>query len=196
MPVDLVRRSTATVAALASLTIALYACEDDPLTVPPEVALQVVTGVGADPGAACSPVVEVPFLADGGTVRVGSVLIANDEADVYVTFQTSGGWEINKSSLFIGDADDRIPLSGGGNPRLGQFPWSRDHVGGTPTYTYAVPRAEFEDGDPLTAAAHAEVRLGERVEGAWADGDPIRSGRSWATAFTYTPASCASDLPY
>ena len=190
----LVRRSAVTAFALACLSLAFHACTDTPTELLPPTGLQVVSGPGADATAACSPVVSIPLLADGGAFQVGSVRIANDEADVFVTFETTDGWEITASHLFVGDEGDRIPTTGGGTPQVGRFPWAGNHVGGTTSYTYAVSRADFDDTDLLTVAAHADVQRGEEMEGAWADGEPIGSGRSWATKFDYAPVACASEL--
>ncbi len=187
-------RFSATAFVLATLCLAVYACSDTPTELLPPSGFQTVSGTGADAGAACSPVLSVPLLADGGAIEVGSVRVANDEADVFVTFETTDGWEITTSHLFVGDEGDRIPITGGGTPQVGRFPWASDHVGGATSYTYAVSRADFDAVDLLTVAAHADVRRGEQMEGAWADGDPIGSERSWATAFSYDPVECASEL--
>ncbi|HSM05878.1 MAG TPA: hypothetical protein VK858_14770, partial [Longimicrobiales bacterium] len=195
MPVAFARRSALTAFALAALCLVVYACSDTPTElVPPSSGFQTVSGPGADASAACSPVLTVPLLADGGAFEVGSVRVANDEADVYVTFETTDGWEITTSHLFVGDEGDRLPVTGGGTPRVGRFPWASNHVEGTTSYTYAVSRADFDAADLLTVAAHADVRRGDQMEGAWADGDPIGSDRSWATAFSYDPVECASEL--
>lgn len=182
---------------VAALCIALSiaACSEGPTRpggrLPPAAALQ--AGTGADASAACSPVAHRPFLANQD-LPVGSIDVANDEATLFITMRTEGGWTLDKTHVFVGTDAADIPISNGGNPTPGKFTFSARHVDGTTEYTYAAPLSELGGETTAVISAHADVLLGDEKEGAWADGTSISEGGSWGTYFTYDIVDCLSQL--
>jgi hypothetical protein len=137
-----------------------------------------------DPVEVCTPF----NLMAGQNILVGSVsIIQLETGELEITYSTFGDWQIDVTHLFIGDIAD-LPINGGGNPQIGQFPYSETHPAGTQSVTYTIPG--LDPADCLTIAAHAEVTnmVTGQNETAWADGDPIdgngggngNGGGSWA----------------
>lgn len=134
-------------------------------------------------------------LFGGQTIWVGEVSISNDDNYIYVTYNTSGGWVINETHLYIGDPNG-IPSNNAGNPQLGQFPYNESHTGVT-SHTIIVPI------DPnlecYVVAAHASVSLLDengieiQQETAWSSGNQINEGGSWATYSDYCLLECGCE---
>lgn len=128
---------------------------------------------------------------------VGSVDVANDEENLFVTLRTLGGWTLEETHMAAAASDADLPVNRGGNPVPGQFPYSSRHARGTTSFTYAIPLDGLGFGEPMVVAAHAEVMLGDRKEGAWgdgADGEPFAEGGNWATWFSHELVECTSAL--
>ena len=84
----------------------------------------------------------------------GKVSLASDGTNILVTFTTNENWSLYATHLYIGDCD-ALPMNGGGNPRIGRFPYKEEHEGGVNSYTYTIPFEEV--GECFCFAAHAEV---------------------------------------
>lgn len=120
-----------------------------------------------------------------------------------VTYGTTGGWLLYETHLAVGDEFDDFPVNGGGNLKVGQFPYGDDDLGGVSSHAIEVPLCLLGlDGadascDPVTAylAAHAVVKKsgccgGHQEETAWGHGPEVNpNGGSWATYFT-VPLEC------
>jgi len=114
---------------------------------------------------------------------------------MYITYTTTGGWELTETHLAVAESFDDIPQNKKGNPKIGHFPYSDPH-GPVSTYTYTIDLDDFPSlFDPdtgkylgtLFVAAHAVVEhpdYGE--ETAWADtyGQPFNEGNGWALWFS------------
>jgi hypothetical protein len=126
-------------------------------------------------------IVYVADLFAGQTTLVGSLEIANYNDTVFITYRTTGDWEMKQTHLFVGDFSE-MPINGGGNPQVGRFPFKGNHPNGTHEVTYQGPAAF--SGICYYNAAHAQVRNNNtgQTESLWADGAPI-GGNSWATGF-------------
>ena len=140
---------------------------------------------------------ETDFLA-GQTINTGNITIWNDETNVYVHYQVTGGYRLKKTHLYVG-AENMIPTNNAGNPRIGQYPRQTDH--GTPGvsgYTYVIPRSSLNSGSTgcLWISAHAEVG-GTDPSGqsfsqtGWAAGPQVNDGGSWAMKYAYCIDECA-----
>ena len=147
-----------------------------------------VAGSGADPSRACTDAHVVALIA-GRSVEVGAVSIANDETTLFVTFRTEGEWTLAATALFIGGSVSELPTTPSGNPIPGRFPHRTDHAEGTSEYTYALPLPG--GAGSVVVAAFAEVEVAGAEEGAWAQGEPIGPGGSWASHITYAPLPCS-----
>ncbi len=135
-------------------------------------------------------------LVAGQHLLMGDVTVSNDADFLYVTYNSTGNWVIRKTHLYVGPCD-AIPTNGGGNPRIGHFPFTSTHPNtGVTSYTFTVP-AEVLGGCGCVAA-HAEVvRFNSRgsviqSETAWGSGPEI-GGNSWAMKFNYCLEECDSE---
>ena len=123
-------------------------------------------------------------------VRVGSVEIWNDEESLYVVYATSPEWPIQKTALFVGGALGELPVSGGGNPRVGQFPYKSRHRDDPTQVIWEVPLDDFAT-DELQIAAFAQ--LTDELAGAWAEGEMIAPGGNWSMYLSYSVGNCAAE---
>lgn len=144
--------------------------------------------VVSDLPTTCSPTTSVDLIA-ARTTPVGTVEMSNDDENLYVTYRTSSDQPIRKTALFVGDEASAIPTSGGGNPRVGHFPYRANHPDGTSEVIWEVA-LDGRAGSTVVVAAFAEV--GEDREGAWAEGLAIDEGSSWATYTTHVAVECAT----
>ncbi|MCJ8289175.1 MAG: hypothetical protein HRT58_08605 [Crocinitomicaceae bacterium] len=117
----------------------------------------------------------------GQTIPVGSLNVTNDDQNLYVTFDFSGGdWYTQQTHLYVGPASD-IPKNGANIPIPGQFPYVVTHNPAVQTYTYTIPLGDL---DPCyVIAAHSEMI---QVDG---DGNIVseETGWSFGTEFPDTP---------
>lgn len=148
-------------------------------------ALSVVPTVGA----VCGTTTVTPLIADE-TVRVGSVEVANDGSSLYVSYQTDQGWPIGKTAVWVGASIGELPVTGGGNPQVGQFPYTGRHEDGTTDVVWQISLDDLDVGE-IVIAAFAEV--GKAREGAWGDGTPISDVGNWSTYFTHQGQACAAE---
>ena len=99
-----------------------------------------------------------PFVTDliaGKHYDAGDVEVWNDEDNLYVTFNTSDGWEMGVSHLHVATSLDGIPQKKG-NPPPGQFDYGTDHDPKVTEFTYQI-ELDWDTGTELYIAAHAEV---------------------------------------
>ncbi|MBD3635760.1 MAG: hypothetical protein HUJ25_00340 [Crocinitomicaceae bacterium] len=135
-------------------------------------------------------------LIAGQNQNAGTLSISNDNNFIYVTFNTSGQALIYETHVYVGEMSG-LPTNGGGNPQIGQFPYSDTH-NGVSTFTITVPI------DPnlncFVVAAHASVGMLDEegnvshYETAWAGDCEINSsGGSWALYAKYCLQDCEND---
>ena len=112
---------------------------------------------------------ESPYVADllaGQTEDVGDVKVWNDGTNLYVKYETTGGWEMTETHLHVADDSGDIPQTKykgkgkgtGGNPIPGQFDYQMEHDPAVTTYTYTIPLGDWVPCTDLDIAAQAEVR--------------------------------------
>lgn len=136
------------------------------------------------------------------TTIVGDVQTWNDGVNLHITFTTYGGpWMIMESHVAVYISNDvsgisEIPQTGSGNPKIGNFPFKHENLGGITLDEYVIPLSAITGlgetgataGDRLVIAAQAVVSNGCTCETAWADcGGPSAffPGGSWAMYFWY-----------
>lgn len=90
---------------------------------------------------------------------LGTVTVANDDTNLYVTFQVDApGWSLAETHVAVASSLDGIPHTSKGNPIPGQFPYSCGTLEPLQTAcTAVVPLGAWCDGAPLVIAAHAAV---------------------------------------
>jgi hypothetical protein len=129
------------------------ACEKEEATVTPS-----LNGYQKD---AC--VITTKMIAGGGKYdekctgeEVGNVTVEEDAAgNVTVTYSiTEPGWMIDVTHLYVG-VEDGIPSNNKGNPKIGHFPYSKDHNPAVSSYTVTIPAEDVPDN--YVIAAHAGV---------------------------------------
>ncbi len=123
----------------------------------------------------------------GQAINAGDVLVSDDGFFLYVTYATTGGWELQLTHLAVADDLSGIPQTKKGNPIPGHFPYAAEHDPTVTMYTYVIPLSDLGDltDDILVIAAHAEVVNGDWEETAWA-GELEFPGKNWATYIEYT----------
>ncbi len=115
----------------------------------------------------------------GQTIDVGVARVDLEDGIVFVSYETEGDWIIEETHLFVGQLAD-VPTNGGGNPKIGQFPFKDTHTGNTTLVSYDTGFT-LVNGECLYVAAHAVVTntVTGQSETAWFNGDPF-GGNSWA----------------
>ncbi|MBW2937996.1 hypothetical protein KXJ69_07755 [Aureisphaera sp. CAU 1614] len=134
-----------------------------------------------EPGGGEPIVLYDDLLLAGQHIESGTISAVLVEGVIEVTYNTNSDWEIEETHLFVGDLSD-LPTNGGGNPKIGRFPYKGNHASGTSTVTYST--IELQQGECVYVAAHAvvtNVNTGQ-TETAWGNGVPI-GGNSWAMMF-------------
>ncbi|MFN5183913.1 MAG: hypothetical protein ACK5D5_12905 [Bacteroidota bacterium] len=137
---------------------------------------------------------QVQNLMAGQNIIAGTISISNDANNVYVTYTTTGGWEIQKTHLYVG-ACNAIPTNNGGNPIIGQFPNQTTHNPRVTSFTYTISLANLSSC--YCVAAHAEVVKVDgsgnitQTETGWGQGNPF-GGNSWAMIMSYCTQSCSN----
>lgn len=134
-------------------------------------------------------------LIAGQNIVSGSVTVSNDKTNLYVTYTTQNGWQIQKTHLYLGDCD-LIPTNNSGNPQIGQFPYQTTHSPRVTSFTYTFPLILLTYSC-YCVSAHAEVVLVDgngnitQTETGWAQGSTI-GGNSWAMKFNYCTQTCTT----
>ncbi len=125
----------------------------------------------ASVAAATESLPQTQTLWAGQDIDVGTVSVWNDNTNLYVKYETTGGWEMTETHLAIGNNVGDIPQTKKGNPIPGHFMYSTEH---DPAVTeYEVVISGFAAGGGLFIAAHAVVvrPLEDCWETIWQIGD-------------------------
>ena len=133
---------------------------------------------------------KVVTLTAGQHIDVGTVTVSNDETNLYVVYETTGNWVITETHLYVG-TEAGIPLNGGGNPKIGHFPYH-----GNDDSPFTIPLAGL--GDEFVIVAHAVVKKvidGQTVqsETAFGCGEFSFPGNRWGCYFDYEKQECEED---
>jgi len=131
----------------------------------------------------------VKTLWAGQNIDVGTVTYGiDDDANFYVTYQTTGDWLISEAHMFAGDKAD-MPVNKPGKPKIGKFPNKDTYDPWVSTVTFTVPLSELPPcEDPgFVVASHCVVHntSNNQEETAWADGEFKFSDKGWGWYATY-----------
>lgn len=143
----------------------------------------------------CGTPLTVDLLA-GKTIVSGSVTVANDEDNLYVTYSTTDGWLMSQIHLYVGTSAG-LPVNKAGNPTIGQFPYKVSFSPYAASYTFTLPLSTFPE--VMTVAAHAVVfktdGSGAIVQSETGWGNGINFAKSWAMKYEYTKQVCVVEPP-
>ena len=146
-----------------------------------------LTGRDGYPSTACPSTIVTLFA--GQTIDAGNVTVTNDANFIYVTYNTTNGYVLTQTHLYVGDCA-LIPVNRPGNPIPGQFPYITTHSNVT-SYTYQIPITAIPVGSCGCIAAHAVVvkldAAGQVVDQqtAWGNGTVINPDGQWGMKFSY-----------
>jgi len=108
----------------------------------------------------------------------GNVSVYNDGENLTIIISTNKEWTLDLTHLSIGNCDeDWVPLTGSGNPQIGQFEFTEPYSVSDHEIIYVVSLKGLNDN--YCFAVHAEVQGPTGGETAWAEGTEF-SGNSWA----------------
>jgi hypothetical protein len=108
----------------------------------------------------------------------GSVTVYNDGENLIIIYATNGDWTIDLTHLSVGNCnEDWVPLTGSGNPKIGQFEYTEPYSSSDNEVVYVIPLIDLNEN--YCFAAHAEVQGPTGGETAWAEGTGFE-GNSWA----------------
>jgi len=124
----------------------------------------------------------------------GSVTVYNDGENLIIIYTTNDDWTIDLTHLSVGNCDDEdwVPLTGSGNPQIGQFEFTEPYSISDNEVFYVIPLAELDDY--YCFAAHAEVQGPTGGETAWAEGTEFL-GNSWAMFVEGLLSNCTTEEP-
>ena len=111
---------------------------------------------------------DVFTLYAGQTIPVGTVKVWNDGVNLYVKYETTGGWKMTETHLAVVTNPDDFPITKKGNPKVGLFPYGEENIF-TDIWEKTIELAELGVlwttwDDPLYIAAHAVVLNGTATE--------------------------------
>lgn len=149
---------------------------------------------GGDGGPVCP--VEVRTNLAGQNIDTGTVSITNDEHDLIVVIEGTGGWKISEWHIYAGTGG--VPLNGGGNPVIGRFPYGGSLRSAQEQVIVTIPLDEIGGscGAELEIAVHSVMKKKQGLwtysETAWARWDEQFPGARWGGSFGYT-VCCGGD---
>lgn len=133
-------------------------------------------------------------LYGGQTTLVGSLIVVNDDSNLYITYMTDGCWQLAETHLYVGDAAD-IPVNPANTPIPGHFPYGSSNINSN-SVTYVIPLADLPSC--YVIAAHAAVVCNEGEDGgeeetAWSFGTEFPNTNRWGWYSEYCTQFCGSD---
>ena len=146
---------------------------------------------------------EILTLWAGQTINAGTVTIANDAENLYVTFDTAGtGWYLSETHVHVANSLEGIPMTRKGAPKIGNFDYQASFTDESLTTEWTLTLSLADLGyatfDDIVVAAHASVftvdSAGNVVESetGWAEGDRFVERGTWATYSAYTIQECGT----
>ncbi|MEL4457190.1 hypothetical protein [Lutimonas vermicola] len=87
---------------------------------------------------------ETKELYGGQSIDVGGLTYSSDNENIYITYTTEGDWYLEETHLFVGCPKD-VPFNNAGNPVIGAFPLKAEHDPMVQSYTYMIPRSNFDN---------------------------------------------------
>jgi hypothetical protein len=138
---------------------------------------------------------------EAGTISMEVVEILNEnnnpEEHLSITYETTGGWQLQETHVWVGADLADMPQTRQGNPKIGNFPYQSGDITGQTTHTETVPLNLLGfscpgDDKSYYVAAHAAVQLVDdggnvmQTETGWSDGDRYVERGMWGTYSTTT----------
>lgn len=102
----------------------------------------------------------------------GSVKVANDKENLYVTYVTKGGWLLKETHLYVGSLAG-LPLNPHSVPVPGKFTYHDSFHPFISEITYTIPLSLLSS-NCFIVAAHAVVVKGDKEETAWSSGKSFK----------------------
>jgi len=146
----------------------------------------------------------------GQTINGGTVTLANDATNLYITVNSTEGFQnvSENIKIWVGDNVDNLPKNGQGIPTPGQFPIKYTATG--TSYTVTIPYAYIDsygggkitcDVTSLYVYVHVDAIAEGGSETAWAGncdgtgGVGISDPGRWYYSLRYTPGCCTTPPP-
>lgn len=90
-------------------------------------------------------------LYGGQDIEAGTVTLETTDTDLIVTYQTTDGWQLGTTHLYVG-SEEGLPTTGSGNPKIGHFPYAQEvelndegyPVESLDMVVYTIPLSEIE----------------------------------------------------
>jgi len=178
---------------LAVIAFGTVSCEDSILHEETNALQPNKVQSGAVPSALSAVCGEQTFdLFAGQSNDVGSVTVANDDENVYVTYSTEGDWTLTETHLYV---LDYVPT---GRLAPGQAPYKSGIIMGN-SFTFTVPIESC--GSVVYLQAHASViklnQYGEVISSETAYGGDITKPKkgSWFGTIAYYVECCVVEPP-
>ena len=145
-------------------------------------------------------------LTAGQTINSGSVTISNDATNLYIKVNSIGGFQAATENIkiWLGDNLDLLPLSGGGAPIPGQFPFKYDASGNEFTATIPFSAIEAYTSSSITCSTSLFVYIHVDIidpngqsQTAWGGctGVSIETPGRWYYHDTYKGECCTTPPP-
>jgi hypothetical protein len=156
------------------------------------VAIGLVAASPAPAQSACGTPLQTTLVA-GQHYPAGVITISNDDANVYVKYETGAPWLMSEAHVAVATTLAGIPQTKSGNPIPGRFSYSATFDPEVSSYVFTVPLSSL--GGPasnLFVAAHAIVQAPKDLGGAqtgWGQGAGF-PGSNWAMYVNYAIQSC------
>ena len=144
---------------------------------------------------------ETVCLWAGQTINAGSVVISNDATNLYIKVVSTEGFQTvpDNIKIWVGTDWANLPVSGGGAPIPGQFPYKYNATGTEIMVTIPFDKITV-DGKPVTCNSsklyvlvHVDIIAGGGSETAWGGCLPGTDTNRWYFYHLYTTACC--DVP-
>jgi hypothetical protein len=151
--------------------------------------------------------VHTEILYAGQTIEAGTVTTEVVGTDLTITYETSGGWELQETHVWVGTDLADMPQTRKGSPKIGNFPYQSGDITGATSYSVTIPLLQLGFSCPSVdteyfVAAHAAVQLNDgagniiQTETGWSDGDRYVERGMWGTYSTVTlTCDCGTTKP-
>ncbi len=137
-------------------------------------------------------------LIAGQIYDAGYVTVYNDMDNLYVIFNTTGGWVMTETHVAVADSLEGIPQTKNGSPKIGNFPHKTVHDPAVNYYAYIIDLGDWDVCDELYIATHAVVQELDdngyviQEQTGWGEGEGFP--KSWAMYFNHEIQSCCSEF--
>lgn len=143
-------------------------------------------------------------LTAGQTIESGSVIVKNDQNNLYITVQSTGGFQSTTENIkiWVGDDQSLLPVSGNGTPIPGQFPFKYDATGNS--FTATIPFSSITGSCAITCSTKLYIFVHVDIidpsgtaQTAWGGcvGKNIDKPGRWYYFDTYQGSCCTCGCP-